>query len=88
MINAVSNATQAEPVYQSAGTSTQSQTQPEPKPTSVVDSVQLSQSAKTTWAVLQEARETTTQTAKEAGYGDLQAQHLLAKEAAAKSIAK
>ncbi len=88
MINAVSNATQAEPVHQSAGTSTQSQNQPEPKSTSAVDSVHLSQAAQTTLAVLQEARETPTQTAKEAGHGDLQAQHLLAKEAAAKSVAK
>jgi hypothetical protein len=87
MINAVSNATQAEPVYQSAGTSTSSQTQPDPKSTSAVDSVQLSKATQATLAVLQEAQETPTQTAKEAGHGDLQAQHLLAKEAAAKSVA-
>ena len=42
------------------------------------DTVQLSAAA---LAALQEARETPAQTAKEAGHGDLQAKHLLAKQA-------
>jgi len=39
-------------------------------------------------AALQEAKETSAQTAQEAAHGDLQAQRLLAKEAAAKPVAK
>jgi hypothetical protein len=39
-------------------------------------------------AALQEASESPVQTAKEAGTGDRQAQRLLAKEAAQKSVAK
>jgi hypothetical protein len=39
-------------------------------------------------AALQEARETSAQTAKEAGSGDMQAQRLLARQAAAKANAQ
>jgi hypothetical protein len=46
-----------------------------------VDTVQISAAARS----LQEATETPAQTAKEAAAGDIQAKHLLAKEAAAKS---
>ena len=48
------------------------------------DTVQLSSSALAALAVLKEAAETPTQTAQEAGKGDVQAQHLLAKETAEK----
>ena len=88
MINVVSNVANTEPVAPVTGTSTQKATQVEPKPSGVVDSVQLSKAAQATLAALQELNETAAQTAKEAGHGDLQAQRLLAKEAAAKSIAE
>lgn len=52
------------------------------------DVVQLSKAAQATLAALQEARETPTQTAKEASHGDLQARRLLAKEAAKESVDK
>ena len=56
---------------------------PESKPQRVPkDSVELSSSAQ---AALQEAMETSAQTAKEAGKGDAQAKRLLAREAAAKA---
>jgi hypothetical protein len=54
----------------------------QPKPQPIIDTVQISSSAK---AVMQEAQETAAQTAEEAGRGDRQAQRLLAKEAAAKA---
>jgi hypothetical protein len=85
MINAISNATAAEPVAQPTGTSTQKAPQAEPKSPGSADSVQLSKAAQATLAALQEISETSAQTAKEAGHGDLQAQRLLAKEVAAKS---
>ncbi len=88
MVNAISNATQAEPVAQSTGKSAQKATQAEPQSTSSTDSVQLSKAAQATLAALQEVRETPAQTAKEAGHGDLQAQRLLAKEVATKSVTK
>jgi hypothetical protein len=53
-------------------------TQSKPQPTAT-DTVQISSAAK---ASLQEATETTVQTAKEARSGDLQAQRLQAREAA------
>ena len=86
MINSISNVTQAEPVAQTQGTSAQTPTQPEPHLGVNPDSVQLSRAAQTTLAALKETRETTFQTANEAGHGDLQAQRLLAKEAAEKSV--
>jgi hypothetical protein len=87
MVSAVSNAPQTQPVTQSTGTSTQKPAQSEPQAAST-DSVQLSKTAQAMLAALQEARETSVQTAKEASHGDLQARRLLANEAAAKSIAK
>ena len=48
------------------------------------DIVQLSSAAQ---AALREATETPAQTAKEASHGDIQAKHLLAKQAAAKEAA-
>jgi hypothetical protein len=86
MISAISNVTQAQPVDQSATTSAKKPTQPAPKSSASADSVQLSQAAQAMLAALQEARETPAQTATEAGNGDLQAQRLLAKEAAAKPV--
>jgi hypothetical protein len=86
MVSAISNATQTEPVAQATGTSTQKATQVEPQSTGVTDSVQLSKAAQATLAAVQEARETPSQTAKEAGHGDLQAVRLLARELAAKTI--
>jgi hypothetical protein len=88
MVSAISNVTQTQPLAQFTGTSTQKPTQSGPPSATSTDSVQLSKTAQALVSVLQEARETQAQTAKEAGYGDLQAQRLLAKEAAAKSVAK
>ena len=88
MISPLSNMTQTQPGAQSAGTSTQKPTQSEPQSAPSTDSVQLSKTAQARLAALQETTETPAQTAKEAGHGDLQAQRLLAKEAAAKPVAK
>jgi len=88
MVNAVSNATPAQPVSQSTDTSAKKPAQSAPKSAPSTDSVQLSQTAQAMLAARQEATETAPQTAKEAGQGDLQAQRLLAKEAAAKPVAK
>ncbi len=49
------------------------------------DNVQLSGSAQAALSVIQEATETAAQTAKEAGTGDIQAQHLIQKEAATRA---
>jgi hypothetical protein len=88
MVSAISNAAQTQPVAQSTETSAQKPTQSKPQSATTTDSVQLSQTAQAMLATLQEAGETPAQTAKEASLGDLQAKRLLAKEAAAKSVAK
>ena len=88
MVNATSNVTQTQPVAQSTKPSTQKPTQPEPKSVTITDSVQLSKAGQAMLAAVQEAIEMPAQTAQEARGGDLQAQRLLAKEAAAKSISK
>jgi hypothetical protein len=88
MVTAVSNATQAQPVSQSTGTSTKKPAQSEPKAVTGTDSVQLSQLAHTLLAARQEATETSFQTSQEASQGDLQAQKLLTSEAVAKPVAK
>jgi hypothetical protein len=88
MVNAISNATHAQPAAQPPRTSTQKPTQSEPQSANITDSVQLSKAAQAMVAALQETRETSVQTAQEARNGDLQAQRLLAKETAAKSAAK
>jgi hypothetical protein len=88
MVSGISKAAQTQPVAQSKGTSTQKPTQPDSQTATSPDTVQLSKAAQATLAALQEARETPAQTAREAGKGDRQAQRLLAKEAAAKSVAK
>jgi hypothetical protein len=88
MVNATSNVTQTQPVAQSTKPSTQKPTQPEPKSVTITDSVQLSKAGQAMLAAVQESIETPAQTAKEARGGDLQAQRVLAKEAASKSVAK
>ena len=88
MINPISNATPAQPVAQSSQTFVKYHLERPPQSIPTKDSVSFSAVAQAAAANLQEARETSAQTAKEAGGGDLQAQRLLAKEAAAKSVAK
>ena len=88
MVTAVSNATPAQPVSQSRGTSAKKPVQSESQAATGTDSVQLSQLAQTLLAARQEATENSFQTAQEASRGDLQAQRLLASEAAAKPAAK
>ncbi len=83
MIDPVSNVTQTQPAA-----STQKPAQSKPKSTTGTDSVQLSQASQAALAALKETTETAAQTATEAGHGDRQAQRLLAKEAAAKSVTK
>src|ERR1035441_1970543 len=85
MVNAVSNATLAQPVTQATATPASKPAQSKAQAAGPTDSVQLSSAAQAAVAALQEARETPAQTAKEAGSGDLQAQRLLANEAAARS---
>jgi len=80
MINPVSNAAPpAVQVQPAAAPQASVSATSQPAPT---DTVQISNLAK---AALQEALETTVQTNKEAAGGDLQAKHLLAREAAAKA---
>jgi hypothetical protein len=86
MVHAVTNATQAQPVTPPSGTPPQKPARTEPKP--ATDSVQLSKTAQAAAAALQESTENSTQTGQEASHGDLQAQRLLAKEAAAKPPTK
>ena len=88
MISVVSNVTQTQPAVQASGPSKQKAVAPEAKAASTTDSAQLSQTAEAMLAALKEATETSTQTAKEAGSGDMQAARLLAKEAAAESASK
>ena len=86
MVSAISTATQTQPAAQSTGTSTQKPAQSKPQPATSTDSVQLSQAAQALLAALQETRETPAQTAQEASHGDVQAQRLVAKHAAAKAL--
>jgi len=79
MINAVVNATQTQPAAQFTPVKKES---PQSKPkTTATDTVQISSASK---AAMQEATETSAQTAQEASSGDLQAQLKLARQAAAK----
>jgi len=82
MISAISSLPAPQPVAQATAPQTSSPGTAQP---SSVDTVQISNAAK---ALLQETLETTVQTAQEARGGDIQAMHLLAKEAAAKASAK
>ena len=79
MISNVTSSTPTQPAVQSKPVDVK-MTQSKPQQTAK-DTVQVSSAAQ---AMLQEATETSAQTAKEASAGDHQAQRLLAKEAAAK----
>ena len=87
MVSGISNVAQTQPVAQPKETATEKPAQAKSKP-APADSVQLSKTAQAMATALQEARETSFQTAQEAGKGDRQAQRLLAKEAAAKPATK
>ena len=87
MINPLSNTTPTQPVIQPTGASPYNTNQSHAPSAASGDSVQLSKAAQASLAVVQEASETSTQTIKEAGQGDLQAQRLLSKEAAEKDAA-
>ena len=81
MISPVSDAVQPQPQPPTAPRPSAPQAKPQPP---AGDTVQLS-GAK---AIVQEALETSTQTAREASGGDSQAVRLLAREAAARAAAK
>lgn len=83
MINPVKSAIQPQPVALPTPVK-QGTAQPKPQGTAT-DAVKISNAA---LAAFQEATETSVQTLKEAETGDLQAQRLLAKEAAAKAALK
>jgi hypothetical protein len=85
---AISQANNTSAVVQPTASSSQKTAQPEKQPTTITDTVHLSAAAQAASAAIQETRETPSQTAQEAGKGDLQAKKLLAKEAAAKPAAK
>jgi len=88
MIHPVSNASLTQSVAPSTGTSAQKPAPSKPQSAPGGDSVQLSQATQAAVAALKEIQETAAQTANEAGHGDHQAQRLLAKETAAKSVTK
>jgi|ERR1017187_3947043 hypothetical protein len=86
MLSAITNVAHSQ-------TDSSAQKQPQPKSQSTTtssstDTVQLSSAAQAALAAVKEAQETPAQTAKEAGGGDPQARRLLAREAAAKTVAK
>jgi len=83
----ISNVTHAPPAAQTKSAPPKTPSQPARQP-AATDSVQVSKTAQAAAAILQEARETTTQTSQEAAHGDLQAKRLAAKEAAARPAAK
>jgi hypothetical protein len=92
MISSITSATYTQPAAQATAVNKKSpaaKSQPAPD---TQDSVHLSSAAQTQLSTIkaaaQEATETAAQTAKEAGTGDLQAQRLLAKEAAAAKVAE
>ena len=90
-LNAISNTTQPLPVAQSGAPSSQKPVQSKSQPaaaSAAADTVQLSSAAQAALAAVQELRETSAQTAKEARGGDRQAQRLLVKEAAARVQSK
>jgi hypothetical protein len=84
MVSAISNTTPTQSVAQPRETSLQKPPRSKPQPAADTDSVKLSSAAPAALDALLEARETSTQIAKEAGQGDLQAQRLQSKEVAAK----
>jgi hypothetical protein len=81
MIHPVSNSAPPAVQLQPAAAPTKAPASAKSQPAST-DTVQVSNLAK---AALQEALETSVQTNREAAGGDLQAKHLLAREAAAKA---
>jgi hypothetical protein len=81
MSMAISEITQTTAVPQSTPAPARKPDQSSARPPAT-DSVHLSQAAQAAAATLQEARETSAQTAREAGHGDLQAQRVLARQAA------
>ena len=83
MISSISNAAPTQLAAPAAKTSAQKATPSKPQ-SGGGDTVQLSSAAQAMLAAIQESQETPTQTAQEAGRGDLQAQRLLATEAAEK----
>jgi hypothetical protein len=87
MVSAISTATHVQPAAQT-GNTPQKAAQSKPAPANNTDTVQLSQAAQAKIAAMQEARETANQTTQEASHGDVQAQRLLAKEAAAAPVKK
>jgi hypothetical protein len=86
--SSVSGSTPTQPAAQSTATSAQKPAQSTTPFATPTDSVQLSSAAQATLAALKEITENPSQTATEAGKGDLQAQKLLTTEAAAKSATK
>jgi hypothetical protein len=87
MVGSIANSAPTQPVAQSTATSAPKPVQAKPQSTAGGDSVQLSAAAQALLDAMQEATETPFLTAKEASQGDLQAQRLLARQAAAKSAA-
>ena len=90
MVSAITNVAHSQTV---APTDSSAQKQPRPKSqssttSSSTDTIQLSSAAQAALAAVKEAQETPAQTAKEASGGDPQARRLLAREAAAKTVAK
>jgi hypothetical protein len=84
MPSAITSVNQAQPVAQSTVPHHKS-SQPKPQPATAstgADTVHLSSAAQAALAQSKEIAETSSQTIKEAGGGDLQAQRLLAKETA------
>lgn len=90
MISGISDATRTPAVAHYTTMSTQMPTQLPAQSkllfATSADSVQLSKAAQAGPSAVQETAESPAQTAKEASNGDLQAQRLQAREAAAKSV--
>ena len=84
MVSSITSASHAQPAAVPVTPHKPAQSKRQPA-AAASDSVQLSSAARARLAAMQEATETTAQTAKEANSGDLQAQRLQAREAAAKS---
>jgi hypothetical protein len=84
MVSSITSASHTQPAAVPVAPHKPAQSKPQPA-AATADSVQLSSAAQARLAAMQEATETSAQTAKEASGGDLQAQRLQAREAAAKS---
>jgi hypothetical protein len=88
MVNPVTQVTQTQPVAEVAPKPRAEAAQAKPQVAAKADTVQLSATAQAQIAAMQEVRETSVQTNKEANRGDVQARMLLARQAAAKPAAK